>query len=99
MIKSKFTFFQMQAKSTFANASELIEPGFCDSPKVLNSIDMVMAISKFITSMLDPVVLFITEVYKAVIGLKSIGINRRVLIDLFIMGISVLLEQFLTTWV
>ena len=84
MIKSKFTFFQMQAKRTFANASELIEPGFCDSPKVLNSIDMVMAVSKFITSMLDPIVLLITKVYKAVVGLKSIGINCRVLIDLLL---------------
>ena len=84
MIKSKFTFFQMQAKSTFANASELIEPRFCDSPKVLNAINMVMAVSKFIASMLDPIVLFITEVYKPVVGLKSIGINRRVLIDLLL---------------
>ena len=84
MIKSKFTFFQMQAKRTFANASELIEPRFCDSPEVLNAIDMVMAIRKFIASMLDPIVLFITEVYKAVIGLKSIGIDRRVLIDLLL---------------
>jgi len=84
MIKPKFTFFQMQAKSTFANASELVEPGFCDSPKVLNSIDMVMAVSKFITSMLDPIVLFITEVHKSIVGLKSIGINRRGLIDLLL---------------
>ena len=84
MIKPKFTFFQMQAKSTFANASELVEPGFRDAPKVLNAIDMVTAVSKFIASMLDPIVFFITEVYKAVIGLKSIGINRRVLIDLLL---------------
>lgn len=81
MIKSKFTFFQMQAKSTFANASELIESRFCDSPEVLNAINMIMAIRKFIASMLNPIVLFITEVYKAVVGLKAIGINRRVLVD------------------
>ena len=78
MIKPKFTFFQMQTKSTFANASELVEPGFCDSPKVFNPVNMVMAIGKFIASMFDPIVFFITKVYKAVIGLKSIGINRRV---------------------
>ena len=84
MIKSKFTFFQMQVKSIFANASELIEPGFCDAPKVLNPIDMVMAIGKFIASMLDPIVFFITEVYKTVVGLKSIGINRRCFIDLLL---------------
>ena len=84
MIKSKFTFFKVQTKSTFANAPELIEPRFCDAPEVLNAIDMIMTIGKFITSMRDPIVLFITEVYKAVIGLKSIGINRRVLIDLLL---------------
>ena len=81
MIKSKFTFFQMQAKSTFADTSELIEPCFCNSPKVLNPIDMVMAVSEFIASMLDPIVFFITNVYKSITGLKSVGINGRVLID------------------
>jgi len=84
MIKSKFTFFQMQAKRALANASELIEPGFCDSPKVLNAINMVMTIRKFIASMLDPIVLLITEVYKPIVGLKTIGINRRGLIDLLL---------------
>ena len=84
MIKSKFTFFQMQAKRTFANAPELIEPRFCDAPKVLNAVDMIMAVGKFVASMLDPIVLFITKVYKSVIGLKSIGINRRVLVDLLL---------------
>ncbi len=48
MIKSKFAFFQMQVKSTFANASELIEPGFCDSPKVLNAVNMIMTVSRLI---------------------------------------------------
>ena len=84
MIKSKFTFFQVQAKSVFTDTSKLAEPGFCDGPKVLNAVNMVMSICKFITSMLNPIVFFIAEIYKAVIGLKSIGINGRVLIDLLL---------------
>jgi hypothetical protein len=84
MIKSKFTFFQVQVKSIITNTSKLAQPVFCDGPKVLNAINMVMSICKFITSMLDPIVFFITEIYKAVIGLKSIGINGRVLIDLLL---------------
>ena len=67
MIKSKFTFFQVQVKSIFTDTSKLAEPGFCDGPKVLNAVNMVVSICKFITSMLDPIVFFITEIYKAVI--------------------------------
>jgi hypothetical protein len=39
MVKSKFTFFQMQVKSTFTNASKLTEPRFRNAPKVLNAIN------------------------------------------------------------
>ena len=51
MIKSKFTFFQVQFKRILADASEFIEPGFCDAPKVLNAVNMILAIGKFIVSM------------------------------------------------
>ena len=76
MIKSKFTFFQVQVKSIFTDTSKLAEPGFCDGPKVLNAVNMVVSICKFITSMLDPIVFFITEIYKAVIdSLKISDVN------------------------
>ena len=84
MIKSKFTFFQVQVKSAFANTSKLAKPGFCDGPKILNPIDMVMAIGKFIAAVLNSIVLLVTEVYKAVIDLKSIGVDSRVLINLLL---------------
>ena len=82
MIKSKFTFFQVQSKGTFADASKLIEPPFGDGPKVLNAVNVITSIGKFIVSMFDPIVLFVTEVYQAVIGLKSVRIDHRVQIDL-----------------
>ena len=82
MIKSEFTFFQVQRKGTFADASELIEPPFSDGPEVLDPINVISSISKLIVSMLDTIVLLITKVYQAVIGLKSIRIDRRAEIDL-----------------
>jgi len=82
MIKSKFTFFQVQSKGAFADASELIEPPFSDGPEVLDAVNMIGSVHKFIVSMLDPIVFFVTEVYQAVIGLKSVGIDRRVNIHL-----------------
>jgi hypothetical protein len=82
MIKSKFTFFQVQGKRRFADASKLIEPPFGDGPEVLNAVNMIGSVCKFIVSMFDPIVLFVTEVYQAVIGLKSIRIDHRVQIDL-----------------
>ena len=82
MIKSKFTFFQVQSKGTFADAPELIEPPFGDGPEVLNAVNMAASVGKFIVSMFNAIVLLITKVYQAVIALKSIRIDRRADIDL-----------------
>ena len=84
MIKSKFTFFQVQVKSVFANASKLAKPGFCDGPKILDPVNMATAIGKFIAAVLNSVVLFISKVYQPVIGPKSISVNSRVFIDLLL---------------
>ena len=81
MIEPRFTFFQVQLKGRLADTSEFIEPHFCDSPKVLNAINMIRAGCKFIDTMLHTIVLPVTKVYQAVIGAKSIGIDSRVLSD------------------
>ena len=81
MIKSKFTFFQVQRKRCFTDPSELIEPPFRDGPEVLDAVNMIASIGKFIVTMFDAIVLLIPKVHQAVIGLKSIGIDRRVQID------------------
>ncbi len=84
MIKSKFTFFQVQVEGAFANASKLAKPGFCDGPKVLNTINMVVANCKFIAAVLNSIMLLVAEVYKSVISPKSISVNSRVLVDLLL---------------
>ena len=87
MIKSKFTFFQMQSKGPFADAPELTEPPFRNGPKVFDAVNMTASIRKLIVTMFDTIVLLIAKVHQAVIGLKSIRINNRVLC--LIMGIRV----------
>ena len=81
MIKSKFTFFQVQSKGCFADAPEFTEPPFSDGPEVFNAVNMTASIRKFIVTMFDAIVLLIAKVYQAVVGLKSIGIDNRVKMD------------------
>src|SRR5690554_4212827 len=77
MVKSKFTFFQVQMKGIFTNTPKLAEPSFCHAPKVLNTINVVEAIGKFVLSMLNSVMLLIAKVNKPIIALKSVCINSR----------------------
>ena len=65
MIKSEFTFFQVQSKGPFADASELTEPPFSNGPEVFNAVNMTAFIGKFIVAMFDMIVLLITKVYQA----------------------------------
>ena len=68
----------MQIECGFMIASELGESGFGDSPEVFNTIDMVGIMRKFILYMLDSMMLFVTKIDQAVIGLESIGINHSI---------------------
>ena len=61
MVKCKFTFFQVQIKGIFTNAPKLTEPSFCHSPKVLNPVDMVDAISELLLSVLNSIMLLIPK--------------------------------------
>ena len=63
-------------------ASELCESYFAQAPEVLDSINMVVSIGKFIFAMLNPIVFFIPVINKPVIGLEAVGINDRVSIGL-----------------
>lgn len=61
---------------------ELRQSHFTEPPKVLYSVDMVMSIGKFILSMFDSIMLFISKIRQSIISLKSIGINNRIGISL-----------------
>lgn len=81
VIKPKLALFQMQIESRFADTSEFAQPSLCYSPEVLDPVDVVAASGKLIIAVLDTVVLFETEVDKAVVGLEPIGIDNGVSVD------------------
>ena len=76
MVKTKFALFQVQIKGPFADAAKLAQAALGDRPKVLNTIDVALAADELILAVMHSMVLLITEVYKPVIGLETIGIDN-----------------------
>ena len=62
MVKSKFGFFQMQAESSSGYSAELLQPAFSITPKRFNAIDMALAPSKLIGTVIHSKVLIKTYV-------------------------------------
>ena len=52
MIKPKLTLFKMKIKVWFMNASKLGQPGLGDAPEVLDAVDVVRSILKFVFAMM-----------------------------------------------
>ena len=73
MIEPKLTLFKMQIKSRFRKSPELCQAHFSNAPEVFNSVNMGLAVGKFVVSMLNPMMLFITQVNQAVITFPPIG--------------------------
>ncbi len=67
MIEPKLTFFKMQLIGQWH---------FSDPPEVFDSVDMGLAVSKFISAMLNPMVFFITQIHQTIIAAVSIGVDR-----------------------
>ena len=76
MIEPKLTLFKMQIKSRFRKSPELGQSHFSDAPEVFNSVNMGLAVCKFVVAMLNPVMLFIAQVNETVITFPSIGVDR-----------------------
>ena len=76
MIESKFAFFQMQIEGLFGYSSELRESHFSPSPEVFNAVNVIMAVCKFIVSMLNSIVFLITVINQSVVGFKAVRVDR-----------------------
>ena len=76
MIEPKLTLFKMQIKSRFRKSPELGQSHFSDAPEVFNSVNMGLAVYKFVVAMLNPVMFFITQINQAIITFPPIGVDR-----------------------
>ena len=73
----------MQIECFFMNTTELHQSGFRNSPEVLNTVNMVRTLSKFILSMLNAMMSFVAKIDQAIIGLKPVCIHHRFFTNLF----------------
>ena len=56
-------------------SAELRQADFTQPPEVLDTVDMVVSIGKFILTMLDSIMLFISKICQSVVGSKSVGVD------------------------
>ena len=62
-------------KSLFAHTTEPGQPGFGIAPEALDPVDMTLAMNKFILSMVDAKMLFITKVNEPIISSPAIRMD------------------------
>ncbi len=76
MVEPKLALLEMQIKSGLGQTSKLCKAHFSDAPKVFDTINMRCFISELIVSMLDSIMLFITQIDQTVIAFPAIGVDR-----------------------
>ena len=60
------------------NASKLGQPGLGDAPEVLDAVDVVRSVRKFVFAMMDAIMLLVAKIHETVIGLESIRVYNRI---------------------
>ena len=63
------------------NSSKLRKSYLRDAPEILDTVNVSTTVSEFVVSMVNPIMLFITEIYQAVVGSKAISVHGRAFID------------------
>ena len=72
MIKSEFSFFQIDIKFLFVNTIKLGQPPFPEAPQRLDPINMTRALCKIIVAMINAVMLIITSTRQATITTPAV---------------------------
>ena len=75
MVEPKLTLFKMQIKSRFRKSSELCQTHFSDAPEVFDSVNMGLTVCKFVVSMLNPMMFFVTQVNQAIVAFPPIRVD------------------------
>mgnify|MGYP006987148843 CR=1 FL=1 len=78
MVEPELGLFQMQIEGTLAHASKLGKPHLGYAPEVLNAIDMRLPGDEFIPAMVHPVMPFIPQINKTIIGAEPVTVNDAV---------------------
>ena len=83
MVKSKFSFFKMVIKHMFLNTFQFTQSQFGVSPKGLNTINVRLVISKFITAMFDPKMFRIADIDQSMVPTPAVRMNDTIQVQPF----------------
>ena len=77
-IEAKLALFHVVVKGLFMNAPKAGKAHFAQSPKILNSVDVVATSCKLVLPMSDAVMSFISKIGEAIVGFlfKSLYTDR-----------------------
>ena len=78
MVESKLAFLKMQIESGFTHPPEPRKSSFCIAPEAFDAVYMRFALNEMIGGMLNPKMLFVTQVNKAVVATPVIGMDNAV---------------------
>ena len=74
MVKTPFTFFEMEKEAFFADAAQFEEAEFGVAPKAFDAVDMVSAASELVLMMMNAMMLVALE-DEAVVSLPAVGVD------------------------
>ena len=78
MVKSKFSFFQMQVEGNSGYSVKLLQPAFSIPPERFNAADMILAPSKLVGTVAHSKVFIKTYVYQSIIATPTIRVDHRI---------------------
>lgn len=76
MVKLELTFLQMKVKRMLLQAPQAHEASFGIPPETFYPVDMAMFRGEFVFTVLDPEVLLIPKVHKAIVTAPAVGMDH-----------------------
>lgn len=76
MVKTELTFFEVEADGGTIEATELGQPHLGDAPKVLDAVDVRLALDELVAPVIDPVMFLVAQVHQAAVALPAIRIDH-----------------------
>jgi hypothetical protein len=78
MIKTVFTFFQMQIESFRRHAIELVQSSFGMRPETFNAVDVNIANSKNILRVINAKMFAVSDINQSIVAAPTVRMNHRI---------------------
>ena len=82
MIEPELGLLQVQVKRRVRDAVELGQAAFGVAPEALDAVDVARASRELVSAMMDPQMLFVTDVHQPVVPPPAVGMDDDLRLDL-----------------